>query len=315
MNKQIIFFENSSEHLDINDYTMFEKITSNTIENLENKIKKSNNNLINTIYSNTKFIDNYSLNLEGLHIYRTILSNKIYLNRKKTTNKDVEFFTENGFLIIDDFLEKQEFSNLRSLFLEKIKPKKSSNYITRVDSTQFMKRNNKLQELIKDCSRINNFSFAEPRVEFWNLIHYDNDPQSKFHSDTFQPTCKFWLFLEDIDTSKGPFNYAPKSHLLSETRLKWDYENSIMKKDNDIWKKRIQSGGKPGSFRVHENSTIEEEKQTLKNMGYKSIETVGKKNTLVAANTFGFHKRGIAAPQTYRETLSIEYRPQAFWKY
>ena len=57
------------------------------------------------------------------------------------------------------------------------------------------------------------------------------------------------------------------------------------------------------------------EKQTLKNMGYKSIETVGKKNTLVAANTFGFHKRGIAVPQTYRETLSIEYRPQAFWKY
>ena len=315
MSKEVIYFENSGDYFTESDHKMFEKITNNTIKKLESKIKKCDNNLINSIYSNTKFIDNKPLNQDGLHIYRTILSNRIYLNRKQTTNQNVTTFTQTGFLVIEDFLTKKEFDNLENLFVTKIKPRKTNNYITRVDGRQFLKRNISFEKLIKDCCKINNFLFEQPRVEFWNLIHEENDPQGKFHSDTFQPTCKFWLFLEDIDETKGPFNYVPNSHLLSETRLKWDYENSTMNKDTDIWKKRIQAGGKPGSFRVHENSTTEEEEQTIKKMGFQAIPIVGKKNTLVVANTFGFHKRGTATAGTHRETLSIEYRPQAFCNY
>jgi len=314
MNKKAVFFENSHDLLTKEDHLLFESIVGDTIQGLEKKIKKTNN-LINNIYSNSKFIDRENLNKAGLHVYRTILSNRIYLARKNPINKEANKFLETGFLIIEDFLDAKEFENLRNLFVQKIKPKKNSHYITRVDGTNFLRRNRKLETLIKDCARVNNFSFGDPRVEFWNLIHEKNDPQSKFHSDTFQPTCKFWLSLEDIDYSKGPFVYVPNSHLLSETRLQWDYENSIMKKDSKMWKKRIQVGGKPGSFRVHENSTIDEELKTVMAMGFKTMPIVGKKNTLIAANTFGFHKRGLAVPKASRETLAIEYRPQAFWIY
>ena len=315
MNKKIVFFKNSKEYLTEQDYSIFENVVGKSIDNIENKIKNCDNNLINSIYSNVKFVDDESLNAEGLHIYRTILSNRIYLSRKITACEEVEQFVKSGVLVIENFLEENEFKNLRNLFVQKIKPKKNGNYITRVDGTQFLKRNSRLQALIKDCAKIDNFLFDQPRVEFWNLIHENNDPQGKFHSDTFHPTCKFWLFLEDIDETKGPFNYVPGSNSLSLSRLRWDYENSIMKRNTELWNKRIQSGGKPGSFRVHENSTTEEEDLTIKKMGYEAKAIVGKKNTLVAANTFGFHKRGIAPLKATRETLSIEYRPQAFWKY
>ena len=315
MNKKVVFFKNSKDYLTDQDYSLFESVVGNSIDNIENKIKNWDSKIINNIYSNMKFVDHESLNAEGLHIYRTILSNRVYLNRKSTTSKEVEQFVESGFLVIEDFLEETEFSNLRNLFVQKIKPKKSDNYITRVDGTQFLKRNTRLQTLIKHCAKIDNFLFDQPRVEFWNLIHESNDPQSKFHSDTFHPTCKFWLFLEDIDETKGPFVYVPKSNSLSLSRLKWDYENSTMKRNTELWNKRIQLGGKPGSFRVYENSTSDEENLVIKNMGYQVKPIIGKKNTLVAANTFGFHKRGFALPKTSRETLSIEYRPQAFWKY
>jgi hypothetical protein len=82
-----------------------------------------------------------------------------------------------------------------------------------------------------------------------------------------------------------------------------------------MWKRRIQEGGKPGSFRVHERSPLEEENNVIRDMGYQIKELIGKKNTLIVANTFGFHRRGPATPGTMRETLSIEYRPQAFQLY
>lgn len=311
----LVYFKNSSLYFTESDHAIFKEITGNSIEELESDIQNLDQNIINMIYSNHKFIDNKKLNLKGLHVYRTLLANKIYSKRGTTDNENIKSFFENGFLTIEDFLDKKEFNGLKDIFNNKIKTKESNHYITRVNGENFLNRNQELYNLIKGCARINNFSFGSPRVEFWNLKHIKEDPQSRFHSDTFQPTCKFWILLEDINIDKGPFNYVPGSHILTKQRLVWDYENSIMQKDTDLWKTRIQSGGKPGSFRVHENCSIEKEINKIKSMSYKIKEVVGKENTLIAANTFGFHKRGIAEPGTSRETLSIEYRPQAFCLY
>ena len=35
------------------------------------------------IYSNSKFINNKQLNLKGLHLYRTLLANRVYNKRKQ----------------------------------------------------------------------------------------------------------------------------------------------------------------------------------------------------------------------------------------
>ena len=83
-----------------------------------------------------------------------------------------------------------------------------------------------------------------------------------------------------------------------------------------MWARRIEKGGKPGSFRVFENSTVEEETAEVKKMGYNEVKSmVGKRNTLLAANTFCFHKRGLGVKGSYRRTLTTQYRPVAFGVY
>ena len=96
----------------------------------------------------------------------------------------------------------------------------------------------------------------------------------------------------------------------------WDYENSTMKPDDDLWLRRAETNGKPGSFRIYNNSSTDIELKELKRMGYEnSMSCCAPKNTLVIANTFGYHKRGIGEKGTFRSTLTSQYRPVAFRVY
>ena len=89
-----------------------------------------------------------------------------------------------------------------------------------------------------------------------------------------------------------------------------------MKSGDDLWLKRAETNGKLGSFRVHNNSSTDIELKELKKMGYEtSVSACDSKNTLVIANTFGYHKRGIGKVGTFRSTLTSQYRPVAFGVY
>jgi hypothetical protein len=57
------------------------------------------------------------------------------------------------------------------------------------------------------------------------------DPQKTFHNDTFHPSMKCWLFIDDVSESTGPFTYVPGSHKLSWKRLKWQYKMSLDARD------------------------------------------------------------------------------------
>ena len=41
------------------------------------------------------------------------------------------------------------------------------------------------------------------------------DPQKSLHVDTFQPTMKFWLYLEEVGERNGPFMFVPQSTQLN----------------------------------------------------------------------------------------------------
>tara|TARA_Y100000593_G_scaffold94886_2_gene196920 strand:- start:1476 stop:2432 length:957 start_codon:yes stop_codon:yes gene_type:complete len=317
---KIVYFANSSEYLDKNDLDLFECVVGGSLLDLEKEIKNSSDNLINRIYSNEKFIYSERLNNMGLHIYRTLLSNKIYQKRKKVYNEAIECFDKEGYMLIENFLPEKEFKILKELFDVRIKPKYPNGIKKQVDATGFFNRNKDFYNLILQCGHVKSFSpdapYGIPRTEFWNHFHEKGDSQYKLHSDTFQPTCKFWLYLEDIEMEQGPLTLVPGSHICDEKRLKWDFENSLLSKESDLWIRRIEEGGKPGSFRVFENSTVEEETTEVLRLGYqKPVPMVGKKNTLLAANTFCFHKRGMGVEGSYRRTLTSQYRPVAFGVY
>ncbi|MBB3142633.1 phytanoyl-CoA dioxygenase family protein [Halomonas organivorans] len=116
------------------------------------------------------------------------------------------------------------------------------------------------------------------------------DPQKHLHVDTFQPTMKFWLYLEDVSAINGSFIFVPGSHRPGKARLKWEFTMSQQARNHQ---NRYTSRG---SFRVSP-----EQAASLGSAPPEAMEVPA--NTLLIANTFGVHARGQAEPGSSR--LSI----------
>ena len=90
---------------------------------------------------------------------------------------------------------------------------------------------------------------------------------------------KAWLFLTDVAEDAGPFVYVPGSHRLTPGRLAWEREMSIKAATApDRLTRR-------GSFRIPEAALAEIGLPPPRAFPVPA-------NTLVVADTFGFHARG-----------------------
>jgi hypothetical protein len=116
------------------------------------------------------------------------------------------------------------------------------------------------------------------------------DPQADLHADTFHPTAKLWLFLDDVGDDDGPFVYVPGSHRLTPGRLRWEYAQSLSARDDPRTHHAL------GSFRI--------DPAELPALGYGPPRrlTVAA-NTLVVADTFGFHQRAPSRRPTTRVAI------------
>jgi len=126
------------------------------------------------------------------------------------------------------------------------------------------------------------------------------DVQRDLHRDTFFSAMKFWLFLRPVTAADGPFTFVPGSHRLTEARLGWEQEEA---------RRIVESGGRDpntgGSFRIGADR--------LASLGLpEPMACVCAANTLVIANTMGFHARGRAEPGTERLALYGWRRPFPF---
>jgi hypothetical protein len=125
------------------------------------------------------------------------------------------------------------------------------------------------------------------------------DPQKYLHSDTFHPTMKAWLFLDDVPEDRGPFTYVPGSHRPTRARLRWEYEKSLSAgTGGDTYSAK-------GSLRI-----AEEELPALDLPPPRRLAVRG--NTLVIANTHGFHARGESAAPSTRLEIWAYARPNPF---
>lgn len=108
------------------------------------------------------------------------------------------------------------------------------------------------------------------------------DPQRRLHSDTFHPTMKAWLFIDDVDARNGPFTYVPGSHRLTRARLAWEYRQSLAGAElPELYAAR-------GSLRIDDAA--------LGALGLAAPRPIHcRRNTLVVADTRGFHRRGSAS--------------------
>jgi hypothetical protein len=132
---------------------------------------------------------------------------------------------------------------------------------------------------------------AEPVVWIQSLSRHacdgPPDPQTLLHADTFHPTVKAWLFLTDVAADGGPFTYVPGSHVATPRRLAWERRMSLAAPDSANRETR------QGSFRV--------DPAELRDMGLpEPLIFAVPANTLVVADTFGFHARGPSDSRSLR---------------
>jgi len=116
------------------------------------------------------------------------------------------------------------------------------------------------------------------------------DPQETLHADTFHASLKAWLFLNPVRETEGPFTYVPGSHRFTPERLAWERERSLADP------KAIDRLSARGSPRVAERDLA-----AMKLPAAQVLAVPG--NTLVVADTVGFHARGPAIRASERVEL------------
>ena len=113
------------------------------------------------------------------------------------------------------------------------------------------------------------------------------DPQTRLHADAFHPSVKAWLFLTDVAEEEGPFIYVPGSHRPTPRRLAWERSASITAyRSADYQSSR-------GSLRITP--------EAVRRLGFGKPEVFAvPQNTLIVADTVGFHARGLSARPSVR---------------
>jgi hypothetical protein len=249
------------------------------------------------------------LNEMGLHVWRLELAHRLAWQRRArlahlVSDDDRAAFARDGFVLKHNFLPQDLFAALiaqvkayrgpgretlqgdavtRRIALDPAALARMPAARTVIDSTAW-------SGLVRYIGSYD----AAPLVYLQTILTHVadtgfTDPQLNLHADTFHPSVKAWFFLTDVALEDGPFVYVPGSHRLTPERLDWERGLSTAIRDQDWLTRR-------GSPRVDAATLAQLRLPAPKHFAVPA-------NTLVVADTFGFHARGISTRQSQRVEL------------
>ncbi|MDP9421296.1 MAG: phytanoyl-CoA dioxygenase family protein [Pseudomonadota bacterium] len=269
--------------------------------------------LLQLVTGAKSFVDNpilgsEVLNRRGLHGARLRAAHRLAWWRRGKLARDVDpadraAFDRDGFVCLPDFLPADQFEHLRQVLLGTEwdgREQRQGDTITRrvpIDAA-LLDSSPELAQLLamprwRSLMRYVASTGGEPIYYLQSIVtglDGPPDPQVDLHSDAFHPSLKAWLFLTDVAEDAAPFTYVPGSHRLSPQRLQWEQRKSeTVAVQGDRLSQR-------GSFRVS--------RQELAELGLPEPASFAvRANTLVVADTFGFHARGPSQGPTVRAEL------------
>ena len=246
------------------------------------------------------------LNRLGLHAWRLRAAHGLaQWRRRRLAGRiradDRRAFDRDGFVVAGDFLPASEFEALRSqlfaMALECREQQQGDTITRRVAIGPELRRSvPALDSLLEGPVWKGLMAYvagtrSEPlyyiQTIFGGIVEGPPDPQLELHSDTFHPSLKAWFFLTDVAEDDRPLTYVAGSHRLTPERLEWERERSLsVLETGDRLSQR-------GSFRV---SADQLDRLSLPAPTRFCVPA----NTLVVADTCGFHARGDAVGQTVR---------------
>ncbi len=257
-------------------------------------------------FERNRVIGSRRLNESGLHVARVSIAHRIAAARRNrlaglVSVADRQDFARDGFVIRRDFLPAPEFAALlgqlqayRGMLREIAegdtimrKIALGPEVLAALPALTTLLRSPEWQGLIRYIGSRD----AEPVVWIQSILRHavdgPPDPQTALHADTFHPTVKAWLFLTDVAADAGPFTYVPGSHRLTPERLAWERRMSLAAA------RSTDAETRQGSFRADPDD--------LTQMGLPAPRIFAvPANTLVVADTFGFHARGPSAGRSLR---------------
>lgn len=251
------------------------------------------------------FLDNpligsQRLNRHGLHSWRVRAAAALTRWRRWRLARHVRAdwrtaFDRDGFVAIHDVVPPSDFAALRAAILAYRGPAREmrqGDAITRrlaIDPAM-LSAIPALRALLArpDIVALFNYvaSFRTTPLHYVQTIasHVggnDPDPQETLHADSFHSSLKAWLFLNDVAADEGPFTYVPGSHRFTPERMAWERRRSMADP------RAIDRLSARGSPRVGPDD--------LAAMRLPPAEALAvSANTLVVADTVGFHARGLA---------------------
>ena len=246
-----------------------------------------------------------ALNRRGLHVTRVRLAQALAERRRagmagRLPAAHREHFRETGYVAWPDFLPDAVF---RGVWEEiggggfEREDMRQGRAVTRralIDDAELADRANlraaKDDPRLRDAIRYVASYGGEPLLTLQVVFAGASgaaDPQTMLHADTFHPIAKAWLFLRDVGEEDGPFQYVPGSHRVTPERYEW--ERALSEDPAGIADKYARRG----SLRVAEGE--------LPALGYGApVRQTVRANTLVVADTHGFHARSASARPTTR---------------
>lgn len=259
------------------------------------------------VTSAKSFLDNPIIgsprfNRLGLHVARVKLAARLCAWRRSRLAHKVrpewrEAFDRDGFVVIHDVVPPAEFMAMRQAILSYHGPAREmrqGDAITRriaVDA-DMLSRIGDLRTLLarKDLTALFQYiaSFRTVPLHYIQTIvsheggGNEPDPQETLHADSFHSSLKAWLFLNPVAEDEGPFVYVRGSHRFTRERLDWEHRRSLADPQ------AIDRLSARGSPRVSDVDLA-----AMKLAPAEALAVPG--NTLVVADTLGFHARGEAA--------------------
>ena len=272
------------------------------------------------IFSDQKKLHSKILNVLGAEPFRAWIAHKIKEKNQRLISVDIPKnmkaqMDENGYVKIERALkEDQRFFDLRKECKKAFDNHPNRNFVDDKDACYIWIKldsrelnyyprikeflHSDLMELFYNVSIYNQsqrISFNDISINLhrvWTKKGFSKERNQKLHTDIFFPSTKGWFYLDDVKKDEGPLVYVPKSNKIDFWRLKFEYKSSLFKNNES------------GSWRITEkelNTQFKNEKLLDVNI-----------NTMIIADTMGFHRRGDTIDDKPRDTIYFYIRKSPF---